>query len=51
MKIGSNCFSDKTFKSIVDSLHNVGTCEITKSENQKIKMYMIATQMKNYCLI
>ena len=36
MKIGSNCFSDKTFKSIVDSLHNVGTCEITKSENQNV---------------
>lgn len=36
MKIGSNCFSDKTFKSIVDYLHNVGTCEITKSENQNV---------------
>ena len=36
MKIGSNCFSDKTFKSIVDSLHNIGTCEITKSENQNV---------------
>ena len=36
MKIGSNCFSDKTFKSIVDSLHNVGTCEITNLRNQNI---------------
>lgn len=41
MKIGSNCFSDKTFQSIVDSLKNLGTCEITNLGNQYI--YMIAT--------